>query len=126
MRSKRMARCMVVLIPFLAGGCAHNIPHPTNMNFDPQSMEYVGPVSAETNQGFVFCALPTAGEGQDLSKALAVALEKKGADAAINVLTESESGVFLGLYCWQTIRISGTAIKFKPSAKLIQAGGTKP
>ena len=95
---------LVALFPlvavFLCGGCSHNIPYPTSMNFDAQSMEYVGQVYAESGQGYMLCTIPL-GDGPDLTAALASAVKARGADAAINVLAESESGIFLGIYCWR-------------------------
>lgn len=114
------------IFPFLTG-CVTNIPHPTSMNFDAQSMIYVGPVHAKTGQGFLFCAIPL-NERYDLSTVLNSAVHEVGADAAINVLAETESGVVgidslhLGIYCWNETRISGVAVRFKPSVKLGLSG----
>ena len=111
----KFTTAFAVAAVLLCDGCVNYTPLPTSMNFDPQSMEYVGRVYAETSTGYILCFIPTS-ESSELSAALAVAVKAKGADAAINVLAEKESGAFLGLYCWRTNRISGVAIKFKPSA----------
>ncbi|MFC1678915.1 hypothetical protein ACFL2T_01750 [Elusimicrobiota bacterium] len=87
------------------------------MNFDSNSMEYVGPVQVETKQGFVFCAIPTSWRPAALLTTLDEKAEALGADAVINVLAETEAGHFLGFYCWREVRLSGVAIRFKSSAK---------
>ena len=45
------------------------------------------------------------------------AVRSVGADAIVNPAVDDERGIgFLGLWCWQKIKVYGTAVRFKRNA----------
>lgn len=116
MPPQRIALCLIALVALLGAACVHHVPHISSMNFDANSMEYVGPVQAEGRQIHFLCAIPTAFR-EPLPYALDAKAKSMGADAVINVIAETESGALLGVFCWQEIRLTGVAVRFKPSAR---------
>ena len=97
----------------LLSGCAMVTPHPTSMTLSPQAMEIVGTATGESTGTRLLCVLPVNGNAS-LITATENALRSVAAEALVNPMVDDERGFgLLGLWCWQKIRVSGTAIRFK-------------
>lgn len=108
-----MKKMFLSLPVCLLSGCAVVTPHPTSMTLSPQAMEIVGPATGESSSTRVLCVLPVNGNAS-LIAATENALKSVAAEALVNPMVDDERGFgLLGLWCWQKIRVSGTAIRFK-------------
>lgn len=104
------------LLPLLSGCATHVTPHFSSMNFDPESMEVVGPAEGKSHQGYPLC-WGVSFENYSAIKAVQQAIKSREADALINITADAEDGIFYPLpYCWHSIRVYGTAIRFKKSS----------
>jgi hypothetical protein len=109
---------------FLLAACAHSVPHVSSMNFSSADMWIMGPATGESTRDFILCAIPQDSTGASVAEATRNAVATVNADALINTVVDDERGIgFLGLWCWQTIRVSGTAVRFKSNA---WEGGARP
>ncbi len=127
----------VILFAPLLGGCAFVTPHPTSMTLTPQAMEIVGPVKGESTNVRLLCVVPVSGENASLASATEKALRASSAEAIVNPMVDDERGFgLLGLWCWQTIKVYGTGVRFKrnmtgsspavPAAAAPAAKGAQP
>jgi hypothetical protein len=121
-----MSKMFTLFCACFLGGCAMSVPHPTGMTLSPSAMEIVGPAKGESKSTRAFCFVPL-DETASLAAATQSALESESADAIVNPMVDDERGIgFLGLWCWQKIKIYGTAVRFKQSgAAQTAAGGAK-
>ena len=105
---------IILFFPFcLLSGCAMVTPHPTGMTLTPQAMEIVGPVTGESTSTRLLCVLPVNGNAS-LIAATENALKSAAAEALVNPQVDDERGLgLLGLWCWQKIKVYGTAVRFK-------------
>ncbi len=109
--SSRVAAALLALLPAICG-CSATTPHISSMTFAPGAMEVVGPASGESTSDRFLCAI-NFGDAASVVAATANAVKKARADALINTVVDDERGTGF-LYCWQTIRVSGTAVRFSP------------
>ena len=93
-------------------GCAHVQPGVSSMNFTPEAMQIVGPAKGESTETYFLCLIPFDFQPASVVDATNRAIKSVRADALINTVVDDERGFAL-LACWQTIRVSGTAVKFK-------------
>lgn len=108
-----MKRIFMLLAGCSLGGCALVTPHPTSMTLTPQAMEIVGPAKGESTSTRLLCVLPLSGSAS-LIAATENALNAAAAEAIVNPVVDDERGFgLLGLWCWQTIKVYGTAVRFK-------------
>lgn len=97
----------------IAAGCSQVTPHAARMEYVADAMDYVGQAQGESTSKRALC-LVNLGEPATAAAAAKNAAKSVKADAVVNVIIDDERGVgALGLYCWQTIRVSGTAVRFK-------------
>jgi hypothetical protein len=83
------------------------------MTLTPQAMEIVGPATGESSSTRLLCFIPVNGNAS-LITATENALKSVAAEAIVNPAVDDERGLgLLGLWCWQKIRVSGTAVRFK-------------
>lgn len=101
----------------LSGCVAFVTPQVTSTSYQSESMDIVGKASGETSVLRLFGIVPfySPREGGHSAKAaIEQALQKAGnADELINASVDVERGTFLGIAFWETITVSGTAIKYK-------------
>lgn len=98
-------------------GCAHVTPQATSTSFSPEAMDVVGPAKGESTQTKALCLIPLSNDEVSVIAATEAALLSVNAEALINSAVDDERGIgVLGLWCWQTIRVSGTAVRFKSRA----------
>lgn len=110
-----IAACFV-----LSAGCVHfSQISATALNFDPATMGFIGPVSATVSEVYVFGV----GESDEsiVHTAKKMALDKYGADELLNPLIEDNTLSLLGIFMERTVKVSGTAIKYRVSG-LTQEG----
>ncbi len=108
-----MKKIILSLTACSLGGCALVTPHPTGMTLSPQAMEIVGPATGESTSTRLLCVLPVNGNAS-LGAATENALKDAAAEAIVNPQVDDERGFGpLGLWCWQKIKVYGTAIRFK-------------
>ena len=97
-------------------GCAHVIPQATSMNFSPESMVVVGPAMGESSETYLLSMIPSGGRHPSIVLATERAIKSVEADALVNTIVDNELGFgFLGLWSWQTIRVYGTAVRYRPT-----------
>jgi len=95
----------------LAAGCSTVTPHVTKMEFVPDAMEFVAQAEGESSSKRALCLI-NMGPPATAAAAAKNAAKSVKADAIVNVVIDDERGVGpLGLYCWQTIHVSGMAVK---------------
>ena len=102
---------------FISGCVAFVTPQVTSTSYQSESMDIVGKASGETTVvrilGIGPFRFPREG-GHSAKAAIEQALQKAGnADELINASVDVERGTFLGIAFWETITVSGTAIKYK-------------
>lgn len=122
-----MSRLAVVAVTIALSGCAHVTPQATSTSFSPEAMEIVGPAKGESSQTKALCLIPMNNDAASVITATEAALLSVNAEALINTSVDEESGIgILGLWCWQTIRVHGTAVRFKPQALAARTRKTDP
>lgn len=95
-------------------GCAFVTPHPTPMTLTPQAMEIVGTARGESSNYRLLCVIPVSSSNASLAAATERAVNSVSAEAIVNPMVDDERGFgLLGLWCWQKIRVYGTAVRFK-------------
>ena len=105
---------IILMSVFLLCGCASVTPYPTSMTLIPQAMEIMGPAKGESRNTRLFCVIPMSGANASLITATENAVKYAGADAIVNPVVDDERGIgFLGLWCWQKIKVYGMAVRFK-------------
>jgi len=120
-----MKKIILTLAGCSLGGCAMVTPHPTAMTLTPQAMEIVGPVTGESTSTRLLCVLPVNGNAS-LIAATGKALEKAAAEAIVNPQVDDERGFgLLGLWCWQKIKVYGTAVRFKRNSPVQSAAASE-
>ena len=108
-----MKKTILALTACSLCGCALVTPHPTSMTLSPQAMEIFGPATGESTSTRLLCVLPVNGNAS-LIAATENALKAAAAEAIVNPMVDDERGFgLLGLWCWQKIKVYGTAIRFK-------------
>ncbi len=108
-----MEKILFIISVCLLSGCAIVTPHPTSMTLTPQAMEIVGPARGESSSTRLLCVIPLSGSAS-LITATENALNASAAEAIVNPMVDDERGLgLLGLWCWQKIKVYGTAIRFK-------------
>ena len=103
---------------FFFGGCTHIRPHLSTMDFEPSSMELVGPVTGEAEHSFLLGMGPMGGDKEFVLAAVKDALKGTDADAIINIVADDRIKFTLfWLYYTREVKVSGIAVKFKNKAK---------
>jgi uncharacterized protein YbjQ (UPF0145 family) len=111
---------------FLMGGagCSSVTPHVAKMEFVPDAMEFVAQAQGESTSKRALCMIDM-GSPASAAAAAKNAAKSVKADAMVNVIVDDERGVgALGLYCWQTIRVSGMAVRFTKNSGSSSASAT--
>lgn len=116
---KKIISIVTIAIPFLLTGCISlSTPHPTSMNFDPNSMEVLGTVEGESKTRLYLLLIPVqVNQNYSSGEAIENAISKVGGDALINAVFDVEWTSFLGIIVERVIRVNGTAIRFKPHVR---------
>ncbi len=114
---KKTAFVLLVPAALLFAGCAHTIiPQVTPLQYDPATMELLGPVTGEsTKKSYVFGMFEAPPAGDDFSTEAAIrdALAKVHGDALLNPVLDEDGSDYFGLYYVLTLRVSGLAVRFK-------------
>lgn len=110
---RRIGLLFIVVVITGMSGCSHVTPGVSSTSFSSDAMEVVGPAKGESTDTQILCLIPW-GDSASVVSATEAAIESVKANALINTVVDDERGIgFLGLWCWQTIRVYGTAVKFK-------------
>lgn len=103
----------------MMAGCTHVTPIVSSMNFSPESMEVLGRGQGESRRGYLLCAIPISvsvnisDDNYSITRAVDDAVRSKNGDALINTFAEHETGWIWPFWCWKSVRVSGTVVKFK-------------
>jgi hypothetical protein len=100
-------------LALLAAGCVHVRPQATSIDYDSDSMEIVGRATGEASRANALFGLIPVSSPASVAVAVDRAVKSVNADALINTVVDDECGTVLGFFNWQTIRVHGTAVKFK-------------
>lgn len=112
----RVVALAMIASLFMLTGCMRVLsPRPTSMSYDSSTMEILGLVSGEAGDWYVL-GIPFGWES-DFSSELAVrrALEKVNGHLILNPTFDTETGTVLGFFTWHTIRVHGTAARYRVS-----------
>lgn len=114
-----MTKIIIVSFALVGGmlaGCTHVTPIVSSMNYSPEGMEVMGKGEGESRRGYFLCAIPISNSVNDnysIINAVDDAVLSKKGDALINTVAEHETGWIWPFWCWKSVRVSGTVVKFK-------------
>jgi len=112
--------CLIAALSLvMMSGCTHVTPVISSMNYSPESMEVLGRGHGESKRGYFLCAIPLStsvnisNDNYSITMAVDDAVRSKNGDALINTFAEHETGWIWPFWCWKSVRVSGTVVKFK-------------
>lgn len=113
---KHMYFLLLVLCGLMVTGCTHVTPAVSSMNYSPETMDYLGKGEGESRRGYFLCMIPisnTVSENYSIISAVDDAVRSKKGDALLNTVAEHEIGWIWPFWCWKSVRVSGSVVKFK-------------
>lgn len=117
---------LLAALALAAAGCVHVKPSITTISYNPEGMEIVGPATGEASHASALFGLIPVSREASVVTATERAVKSVGADALINTVMDVECGTALGIFNWQTIRVHGTAVRYKFKALSPSGPAVKP